>query len=343
MRPRLSDSHLSADALTHSDHDSYVHVYPPWFVAARAAFEPDFQALVSAIAGRPGLPSLIPDAVNPGRRIRPALFCALSAATTGSCSSPTDLLPALALELFHAASIVVDDIADGEERRRDKAAFFRLYDQHTAVVLSHLLIAEGASLLIRHPAARPLLGAWSRAYSEAAQGQALDLRRFNPLNALEQQQLSLRKTSAFFVFIADALAAASGEDLGDLSDLLRDIGECFQISNDVVDMLYFGRAGRHEPAKSYVLRPSYLVPRLMAAGLLDPDHVFKPLPFVAHQKLSEAARQLIPDAHDFLVRLFDPLGERVAAARLSPGHRTILSDFLAQTTYVSFWLHTHGK
>lgn len=319
------------------------HVYPEWFLSAQACFEQAFQPLVSSIAARPGLASLVPDAVNPGRRVRPALLCALSQATSGRVLVGTEILPALAIELFHAASIVVDDICDDEEQRRDKAPFFRLYDQHTAIVLSHLLMAEGGSLLTQHPASSALLAAWARAYAAAAEGQALDLRRFRPLDEMEHQRLSLRKTSAFFGFIADALIVTSREDLGGLSERLCEIGECFQISNDVVDLLYFGRSGRHDPSKSYVLRPSYLVPHLIAAGLLDAKYVFEVLPFATHARLSAAARQLIPDAHQFLIKLFEPLGHRLATSRLLPGHRRILSEFIAQTTHVSFWLHSHAK
>lgn len=253
------------------------------------------------------------------------------------------MLPALAIELFHAASIIVDDISDGEDRRRDKLPFFRLYDQNIAVVLSHFLMAEGGRLLAQHPDSSILLEAWSRAYAEAAEGQALDLRWFRSFNKLEHQRLSLRKTSAFFGFIGDAIATTGHDERGELGDRLREIGECFQISNDVVDLLYFGRSGRHNPSKSYVLRPSYLVPRLIDAGLLDRKHVFESLPFLAHQQISEAARQLIPDAHQFLLRLFEPLNNRLETSCLIQGHRQILSEFVAQTTRPSFWLHTHAN
>lgn len=344
MGSALPASQSGANALRSSTIGTPAHAYPEWFGSARACFEQAFQPLVSSIAARPGLASLVPDAVNPGRRIRPALYCALSRVKSpGTALAVTDMLPALAIELFHAASIIVDDISDGEERRRDKSPFFRLYDEDTAIVLSHLLMAEGGRLLAQHPASSTLLEAWSRAYAEAAEGQALDLRWFRPFDVLETQRLSLRKTSAFFGFIGDALASTSREDFGDLGDRLREVGECFQISNDVVDLLYFGRSGRHDPSKSYVLRPSYLVPRLIAAELLDRKHVFEPLPFLAHQRLSDAARQLIPDAPQFLVKLFEPLQHRLATSRLIPGHRQILSEFVAQTTHVSFWLHTHAN
>lgn len=319
-----------------------VTTYPEWFTDSRNHFETSFSRLIANIRNRTGLAALVPEAVNPGRRIRPALYCALWKAVHHKFPEGSDLLPALALELFHAASIVVDDISDLEETRRNKRPFFRIHDVDTAILISHLLIAEGGSLLASHPKSARLLRTWSDAYVTAAEGQGFSLRHFAGISIEEQYRRSLAKTSSFFTFIAEVLLTCAHAPMPRLTNSLRAVGECFQLSNDVVDLLFLLESRRHDPNRSYPLRPSAIVIQLMETGSVDDSEVFTVLPFDRHHEISIAARALIPDAEGFLRKMFQPVQDSLFQETLLVGHRTILSDFLECATNPSFWLHSHG-
>ena len=87
-----------------------------------------------------------------GKLLRPALVL-LSAglARPGearrSRSGPTLVRLATAVELLHSASLVHDDIIDGEPLRRGQATLNRRYGDHTAVLVGDLLYARCFSLL----------------------------------------------------------------------------------------------------------------------------------------------------------------------------------------------------
>jgi geranylgeranyl pyrophosphate synthase len=316
-------------------------IYPEWFTEGRIHFEQHFKRLVRDVAGRSELGALVPEAVNPGRRIRPALYCALWKAAHGDFPEESDLLPALALELFHAASIVLDDIADREEARRDKQPLFKIYDADTAILISHLLVAEGGRLFASHPNCHNLLEIWTDSYLAAVEGQTFSIRRFEGLTVEEHYRLSLPKTSSFFTFIAEALQTCAGLRVPNLTNSLRQVGESFQISNDIVDLLFLNESHRHNPEQSYPLRPSWVIIKLIEAGLVDKRELFALLPFSRHRELSEAAKVLIPDAEVYLRDVFRPVQGRLQQKPLLPGHKFILSEFLDCTTSPSFWLHSH--
>lgn len=317
-------------------------IYPKWFVDARTHFEPHFKRLVAGITTRPGLGRLVPDAVNPGRRIRPTLYCALWKSAHEGFPDETDLLPSLALELFHAASIVLDDMADREENRRGKKPFFRIHDVDTAVLVSHLLMAEGERLLSCHPHGTALLKIWMESYLAAVDGQAFSIRRFDGFSIHEQYLRSLAKTSSFFTFIGDAFEKCARVPVSALTSSMKEVGECFQISNDIVDLLFLQESHRHDPNRSYPLRPSAIIPQLASTGIVDESEIFDLLPFSRHLEISDAAKVLIPDAEAFLRQSFLPVETKLLHEACVGRHNGILSDFLDCATSPLFWLHGHG-
>jgi octaprenyl-diphosphate synthase len=84
-----------------------------------------------------------------GKLLRPALVL-LSAGLVeeqGRASEPTLVRLATAVELLHCASLVHDDIIDGEPLRRGQATLARRYGDHTAVLVGDLLYARCFALL----------------------------------------------------------------------------------------------------------------------------------------------------------------------------------------------------
>ncbi len=79
---------------------------------------------------------------NGGKRFRPALVY-LIAEGLGKENDISDA--ALAIELFHTASLIADDLPcmDDEETRRGQAALHVVYGEAVAILATYALIAEG--------------------------------------------------------------------------------------------------------------------------------------------------------------------------------------------------------
>lgn len=86
---------------------------------------------------------------RPGKRFRPALVWMVADAL----NSTFDVTyAALAVEYFHTASLIADDLPcmDDEEERRGSPTVHRLFGEATALLASYALIAEGYALLGRN-------------------------------------------------------------------------------------------------------------------------------------------------------------------------------------------------
>ena len=166
---------MTQPQLVGSADSGHLHAYPQWFRTAREACERDIQEVVRTRIHPEALCNPAVAAIFPGRRIRPTLYYSYWRAVRGTLPTEVHILPALALELFHAASIIVDDLADQELTRRNKLPLYRHYDADTAILTSHYLVATGYELLAHHPQGASLSACWTKAYSQAAQGQYSDI------------------------------------------------------------------------------------------------------------------------------------------------------------------------
>ena len=319
---------------------SPTHNYPAWHLEARSLFETQFRDHLENYIDGPLAPAVL-DAVIPGRRVRPSLFYAFWKCSRGHYPSTVEALPAIALELFHSASIIVDDIADGELTRRDKAPLYRLYDVDTAILASHYLVAKGYEALLAHPYGVRLLTTWTNCYATAAGGQFTSLQRLGTFTLGEQQQRSLDKTVPFFGFIAKALNVCLAEDEKDLCRVMQQLGWCFQVSNDVVDLVCFSSLGRHDPQSEYTLSTSYLVPLLAQEGYVHPDEVCARITYDRYLEISNSAQQMIGSTTTFLPNLFQTVLQEIANAEISECRRQLAIEFVQQTTKPSFWIHPH--
>jgi hypothetical protein len=318
------------------------HQYPNWSVQASNTFEADYRSYLHSWSIAPELKQTVLDATIPGRRIRPTLYYALWKCRHGSYPENPDNLPALAIELFHTASIIVDDIADQEVSRRNKIPLYRLYDLDTAILTSHYFVAKGYRTLLDSPSGLNLSSIWTQCYTSIVTGQSFDLVRAASLTIHKQQRHALEKTVPFFSFIASTLNIVAEEARPGLVQMLEMLGECFQISNDVIDLMYLESAGRYDESSRYRLSPSHLIPRLVDSYIVSEDEVIKILPYKRLLEISRAAQQLIGDPQSYLENLFGPVCATIYKINLFPCERDIALDFIEQTTKPSFWLHYHG-
>jgi geranylgeranyl diphosphate synthase, type II len=220
-------------------------------------------ALAAALPCPAGLPPILDAATrealgvegHPGSRWRPLLTLAAAEATGGD---PVAVLPvAVAVELTHTASLVLDDLPsmDDADQRRGRSSTHRQVGSGGAILLAVSLLARSAELLGALPSRGGRLSAeWGEAFglSGMAGGQAVDLTgAFSGGGAA--RRLHRRKTTALSAFAVRAGAVAAGAPepvvLG-LSRFGRDLGWAYQLADDAEDWKEDARLGRGPGGRS---------------------------------------------------------------------------------------------
>ncbi|MFI6809912.1 polyprenyl synthetase family protein [Streptomyces luteogriseus] len=111
-----------------------------------------------------------------GKLVRPAFSLLCSAAAGGSAD---EVLPAAsAIELLHNASLIHDDIMDGDHARRHRPTVWARFGVPLALLAGDALIALGFEVLggHRHPATASAVADLARTLRHLAIGQEQDLR-----------------------------------------------------------------------------------------------------------------------------------------------------------------------
>jgi geranylgeranyl diphosphate synthase type II len=199
-----------------------------------------------------------------GKRWRPFLTaCAYRAFQ----DDPSTALPpalkqiAVAVECFHKASLVHDDIEDGDELRYGAPALHTEHGVPVAINAGDLLIGEGYRLLAECDApgevrAR-LLRVAAGGHRQLCLGQGTELdwaRHRRPLRSSEMLEIFRRKTSPAFE-VALRLGAAYGGAAEDIHPMLirysDAIGIAYQIRDDIEDL-----TATHASDDVRALRPS---------------------------------------------------------------------------------------
>ena len=197
-----------------------------------------------------------------GKRLRPVLMGAAYEIFGGKAA---DILPAAcALEMVHTYSLVHDDLPsmDNDDLRRGRPTNHKVYGEALAILAGDALLTDAFTVLLsskypRQPEAEALLAAAGilarrAGASGMVSGQAADLQaagfvrgkgRLSPARTREGLSLlsyiQLHKTADLItaaVEMGAALAWAPHKDFEVLSDFGRDIGLCFQIADDILDV-----------------------------------------------------------------------------------------------------------
>jgi geranylgeranyl pyrophosphate synthase len=216
----------------------------PWILEGKASVDGWLNELIAGQADAFAR-TLLRKAVFPGRRIRPALLVKLGDARRDVSRD------ALILELFHASSIVVDDLLDGDDGRRAIANSI-LKVGSESVLVSHFLSSAAWDLALRAHRATEV----HAAYSRMCIGEFSDIFSVHPEGAwkLFYRDEVLEKTTPLF-----ELAFTWGlEDQAEVSvararDLGNRLGALFQMSNDLFDVTRLSRAQRNAINYKYPL------------------------------------------------------------------------------------------
>lgn len=175
-------------------------------------------------------------------------FLVLESAALHEVDAARALLPACAIELMHAYSLVHDDLPcmDDDDLRRGQPTVHIRWDDATAVLAGDALQAL-AFELAAHPECGPgevraeLALSLARAAGARGMvlGQALDIAAETataPLTLEQVTALQAGKTGALIEWAAVAGARLTGAETGPLSDYARCLGLAFQIADDILDV-----------------------------------------------------------------------------------------------------------
>ena len=169
-----------------------------------------------------------------GKQLRAGLLLLACEALGGGRAG---LPAAAAIELFHAMTLLHDDIMDRDQQRRGRPAAWAIWGDATAINAGDLLLAN-AFAAIADFGADP--SASVRRFAEAAgaviRGQQLDLQfeDRDRIDAAEYEQMIALKTAALFALALEFGAAAAGSDPKPWRELGQQIGLAFQIRDDAL-------------------------------------------------------------------------------------------------------------
>jgi geranylgeranyl diphosphate synthase, type II len=155
---------------------------------------------------------------------------------------------AMSIEAFHKASLVHDDIEDGDDYRYGEPAMHRRWGEATAINVGDYLIGLGYRLVSREVASlgadavSDILECLAQAHMRLSEGQGAELlwrdardKRLEPLDALKIY--ALKTAPAFEAALYTGVRLAG--DATSLSEAIRgfsrNIGVAFQILNDLGD------------------------------------------------------------------------------------------------------------
>jgi len=189
--------------------------------------------------------------IGGGKRIRPAMVYAAGEAMGASCEILD--IPACAVEMIHAYSLIHDDLPamDNDDLRRGQPTCHKAFDEATAMLAGDALQALAYEILTRDRDKAlssehridmlRLLTEASGAHGMAG-GQAVDLSSVGkPLSLNQLEYMHRLKTGALIrasvLLGAMCKADITQEELDILSDYSHCIGLSFQIQDDILDVI----------------------------------------------------------------------------------------------------------
>ncbi|WP_049985085.1 polyprenyl synthetase family protein [Halobellus rufus] len=167
-----------------------------------------------------------------GKRVRPAVTVLACEACGGEPADAVDF--AVAIELVHNASLVIDDIIDRSDVRRGTASAWAEYGYGPAIIASDGLLGEAFALLSRNDHATQIV---AESMVELGEGEATELVA-RPTDEGEYMDLARRKTGALFRAAAELGAVAADADpftVEAFGEYAERVGVAFQIRDDVLD------------------------------------------------------------------------------------------------------------
>jgi geranylgeranyl pyrophosphate synthase len=172
-----------------------------------------------------------------GKRLRPRLCKAAYLAAGGDLSSGRIDVVCEAVECFHKASLIHDDIQDCDEERYGRPSVWKEYDLSVAIAAGDWLVAHGYGLIADsgYANAIDMMKATVKSHVALCEGQGDDL--MNAAGSADDGYISVceRKTGEAFALAAELGALAAGADGAPYRRYGLDFGVVFQIRDDMSD------------------------------------------------------------------------------------------------------------
>jgi geranylgeranyl pyrophosphate synthase len=243
--------------------------YVPLLRSANQMFDGDFERLVPRTRSRTPAAARSPLGrtedisfewlINGGKRFRPFITLAAYDAMMGGaaegtvCADPPTLTDsvrkvAMAIEVFHKASLVHDDIEDDDQFRYGGETLHRRFDLGTAINVGDYLIGLGYRLVnstrteIGAEAAADVLERMAAAHIKLCDGQGAEMQwqrgalfDVTPLDALQIYALKTAPAFEAALFAGLRLAGPIAKYEEPIATFARHLGVGFQILNDLND------------------------------------------------------------------------------------------------------------
>ena len=237
-------------------------------------------------------------ALTGGKRLRPILLLLAFQSVRRSESDP--LPAAVAVEMIHSTSLLIDDIIDEDLTRRDVEAFHASYGLKMSLLNAEMLLSLLMDISARCFDHR-IMQVLAQAASSMGIGTFEELAVYaakRPIGTREYLNILEKKTA--FLFEASArmgalVALAQENEINALSDYGRLLGLAYQIQDDIADR-------EDDPSRSLL---SYL------RGKSKDEQYLQELPTLyiaeAKQRLEELKSS---EAKNLLIKLADVIGMR---------------------------------
>ena len=172
-----------------------------------------------------------------GKRMRPMLTLA-GAELVGYQGTRHHKLAA-AVEFIHTATLLHDDVVDGSDMRRGKAAANIIYGNPATVLVGDFLFTRSFELMVEDGSLK-VLKILSNASSIISEGEVDQLTAQRQIETSEERYLSIigAKTAALFAAasrISAVVAERSEQEEQALEDYGRNLGVAFQLIDDALD------------------------------------------------------------------------------------------------------------
>ena len=227
-------------------------------------------------------------ALTGGKRLRPLiLLLSYDAVGTGNPMTDNPIPAAVALELLHTESIIHDDIIDEDIQRRDREAFHQKYGFNSAILSADFVLGIVLDVASQYPDSR-IGRELSKAVLRMSDGEHSDLKIIK-----EGKQVALDKyvsmiedkTASLFqsaTKIGAIVAGAKLQTIEAMSDFGLNLGNAYQIQDDLTDWNKDNNLERFIGARQKVLREMYEMYAQNARNALSQFH-----PSTAKQLLGE--------------------------------------------------------
>ena len=172
-----------------------------------------------------------------GKRLRPMLT--LAAAELVGYQGTRHHKLAAAVEFIHTATLLHDDVVDGSDLRRGKAAANIIFGNPATVLVGDFLFSRSFELMVEDGSLK-VLKILSHASAVIAEGEVDQLTAQRQIGTSEERYLSIigAKTAALFAAasrISAVVAECDEEQERALDEYGRNLGIAFQLVDDTID------------------------------------------------------------------------------------------------------------